>query len=93
MSARSTLVTRTVLVTVPVDVTLDESKFTPEFLEQFRQDFYDIDTIDGHAEHLAQMYARDVHGSREFIDGYGPTADMGIKMRTILDRIETEIER
>ena len=67
-----------------VEVDLDPSKFTPDFLEEFRLGFYDFTTIEEHAEHIAQLQARgviDLEATSEFIEGYGPSAEMGIAAR------------
>jgi hypothetical protein len=76
-----------VAVTQTVEITLDEKKFDAAFMEEFRQSFYSYDTIEEHAEHLAQLHARGVVEldcySPAFIEGYGNQRDMGIKARTI----------
>jgi hypothetical protein len=59
-----------------VEVSLDEAKFTPEFMAEFRRDFYDFATLAEHAEHLAQLASRDAVSS--FIEGYGLAKEMGI---------------
>lgn len=87
--------TKTVAVTQYVTVTIDESKFTPEFMEEFRGDFYPFDSINDHIEHLAQLTARCIisqtkHYPDEFIEGYGTAEDMGIET-SINDR-DNEIE-
>lgn len=82
-----------------VTVSLDETKFTPEFMEGFNSTIFDAGTIeDGaleeHGKHLAQMAARGVipdfvtarHG--EFIEGYGPSAEMGIAVRVLQEQTE-----
>lgn len=67
-------------VQVYLEVEVDETKFTPEFMSEFRESMYDFDTIDDHIEHLAQMYARGVFDAfTNFIEGYGAPDDMGIK--------------
>lgn len=81
---------KTVLVTLRIDVTVDESKFTPEFMQEFREGFFDANTIDEHREHLAQMHARGICDDDGFIEGYGPAQDMGIKFNHI--ETDTEIE-
>lgn len=77
----------TVEVTQLVEVELDESKFDEAFMEEFRQSFYQFDTIEEHAEHLAQIHARGVieldSYTPEFVEGYGPQNEMGIKAKTI----------
>lgn len=70
---------RTVSVTLLVDVEVDESKFTPVWLEEFRQYMFPFETIDEHIEHLASLEARGVLAN-DFIEGYGPRAEMGIKI-------------
>ena len=62
-----------------VKVTVDETKFTPQFMEEFRQSFYPFDTIDEHIRHLAQLFAREIADETDFIEGYGMPAEMGIK--------------
>jgi hypothetical protein len=66
-----------------VDVTLDESKFTETFMEEFRESFFPFFTIEDHREHLAILYARgEIDGwSDEFIEGYGPANEMGISFK------------
>jgi hypothetical protein len=81
----------TVEVTQIVTVTLDETKFTSEFMDEFRQSFFQFDTLEEHAEHLAQLAARGIAEPSkhcgEFIEGYGPSVDMGIT--TNVDLLET----
>lgn len=59
-----------------VEVTLKEDAFTPEFMSEFRQSFYNFTTLEEHSEHIAQMYARGLYDpiclNIEFIEGYGP---------------------
>lgn len=64
-----------------VKVTLDETKFTPEFMEEFRASFFPFEELTEHAEHIAQLAARDIFGGfpDEFIEGYGPANGMGIQ--------------
>lgn len=79
-------------VTQTVEVELDETKFDADFMQEFRDGFYDFDTIEEHAEHIAQLHARglfDGGSYDEFIEGYGPSQDMGIRARVV----GTEIER
>lgn len=75
-------VTKTAQVVFHVDVTVDPSKFTPEFMEEFRRDFYNFHTIDEHIEFLAQLYARGLADEwSQFVEGYGPPSDFGIEFR------------
>jgi hypothetical protein len=74
--------TFTVEVTQIITVTLDESKFDDTFMEEFRESFYQFDTLEEHAEHLAQLEARGlVNDYKPFIEGYGPAEEMGIKLK------------
>lgn len=66
-----------------VEVTLDESKFTPEFMDEFRASFFDFDTIEDHAKHIAQLYARGVVEGDDFIEGYGRPSEMGIRANAL----------
>lgn len=70
---------RTVEVRERVRVTVDESKFTPQFMESFRRVFYDFDSIEDHVKHIAQAYARGlINTSRDFLEGYGPLDQFGV---------------
>lgn len=62
-----------------VEVQLDESKFTEQFMAEFRREFYDYATIEQHARHLATLYTFGMVS--DFIEGYGDPADFGIKFR------------
>lgn len=73
--------TREIEITFCVPVSVDESKFTPEFMEEFRKNFYNFDSIDEHMEHLAQMAARGIINTPCFIEGYGNSEDMGIDVK------------
>lgn len=79
-----------VIVTMYVDVEVDETKFTEEFMQEFREAFYDFHTVDDHIEHLATLFARGLVYNGSFIEGYGETEDMGIKFKMI--DIDREIE-
>jgi hypothetical protein len=85
------MVKQTVLVTSEVDVTVDETKFTEEWMAEFRKSFYPFFTVQDHIEHLAQLYARGVIDGfdKEFVEGYGPLKEMGITFE--YGPIETEI--
>lgn len=74
---------RRVEVTQVVAVTVDEEKFTPEFMAQFQMMMFPFDSIDDHLTHLAQLYARGIVDEGSFIEGYGPAEEMGIKFESI----------
>lgn len=81
------MVTKTVAVTMTIHVTVDERKFTPEFMAEFKESFYNFVSLDDHLEHLAQLHARGEDSA--FIEGYGNAADMGIAFE--LEAVEMEI--
>jgi hypothetical protein len=73
------MLTKTVQVTFLIKVTVDETKFTDEFMEDFRRDFYPFDDIDDHIRHLGQLAVREyMESDNAFIEGYGRVCDMGI---------------
>lgn len=72
-----------------VDVTLDETKFTEEWMAEFRSSFYPLTTVEDHAEHLAQLCARGlVDNYTSFIEGYGPPSEFGIEFAIVDSEIE-----
>lgn len=81
-------------VTQRIEVTIDETKFNEAFLSEFRDSFYDFHSTDDHIKHLAQMTARGImngFSSSEFVDGYGPIGEMGIKTSVVPYYQEEEI--
>lgn len=72
-----------------VEVIVDETKFTEEFMEEFRgyidDSFYELHD---HIEHLGWLYAAGRVNDNDFIEGYGPAKEFGIKFREIQDDIE-----
>ena len=62
-------------------VEVDETKFTPEFFAEFSSFMWHMDTVEEAVEHLADLFARGlIRGDAdEFIEGYGPAKDMGIR--------------
>lgn len=49
-------------------IEMDEKKFNQKWIEDFQKVYYDFDTLEEHAEHIAQHRAR---FTQEFIEGYG----------------------
>ena len=75
------------------DVKVDESKFTEQFMADFRKSFYEFYTIDDHIKHLAQLYARGlVTPFTRFIEGYGAPEDFGLTF-TEVDQEEDIVNR
>jgi hypothetical protein len=82
-------VKRTVIVTHEIEVTVDETKFTPEWLAEWRESYYRFWTVEDHIRHIGQLAARGML-NETFTEGYGPLADMGIEARVV--SLEVEIE-
>lgn len=71
-----------------VEVTLDETKFTPDFMTAFRASVYPFHDLDTHAEHLAALHARGVYDlelGNGFVEGYGLRDSFGISAIVIDD--------
>ena len=75
--------TRTVTVTQEIEVKVDESKFTPEFLEAFKRHFFPLNDIDDHIKFIAESHARGIVGNfkSDFLEGYGRLDDFGISVK------------
>lgn len=65
-----------------VNVELKQDAFTHDFMKDFRKDFYPFFTLDEHAQHIAQLVAREVideiegrRGAEQFVEGYGPIGE------------------
>lgn len=50
------------------EIEFDEEVYNEEFIEDFKKGFYDFDSLEEHAEHIAQHRAR---FQQKFIEGYG----------------------
>lgn len=75
------MITKTIIVSQEIEVTIDETKFTPEFMQEFRDHMYDFHDIADHMEHLAILYATGVVDEvPSFVEGYGDIDEMGIEM-------------
>lgn len=85
----------TIKVVRLIEVTVDESKFTPEFMGEFRRHFYpSFHTISDHADHLAALYASGVIHDLDpdpFVEGYGRLSEFGVEFREL--NTETEAVR
>jgi hypothetical protein len=75
------------IVSIEVEVEIDDAKFDEAFMTEFRESFYPFYTVKQHVEHIAQLEARGL--LEDFTEGYGPNKDMGIKART--DDWEVEV--
>lgn len=87
------MITKTVVVTQRVRVTVDETKFDADFMSEFRSTHYDFRTLDDHVAHLGQLFARGIVPERTdcFIEGYGNAREMGIRFEVENRSTETEI--
>ncbi len=71
--------TKTLRVNQEIKITVDESKFTPEFNKSFSEVFHLKENTDDHIKYIAELYGRGVITSdREFVEGYGILRDFGI---------------
>lgn len=73
-----------------VIVEVDETKFTEQFMQEFRQSFFPFCTLEEHIGHLGQLAARGMFRD-DFVEGYGPPADMGIKVSDPDDLFDYEV--
>ena len=63
-----------------ITISVDESKFTPEFMKSFSEHIQELDSIKEHLEYLVEMYARGIVSSPgDFLEGYGELRDFGVK--------------
>ena len=53
-----------------VNIKVDESQFTDEFMREFRRSFYEFYTAQDHIEHLAWIVSQS-GGVPRLIEGYG----------------------
>lgn len=78
-------------VTQVVRVTLDETKFDEAFMAEFRDGFFNFDTLEQHAEHIGRLYALGLielgWERTDFIEGYGHAHEMGIKAETVSEDV------
>lgn len=82
----------TVIVEQEVTVELDETKFDEAFMQEFQAGFYPFTDLRDHAEHIAQLQARGIIDADkyagDFIEGYGPSKEMGIVASSTVDNIQ-----
>jgi hypothetical protein len=72
------MITREVEVTQIVRVTVDETKFTPEFLADFAKAITNYDSVEEHICYLARMHVRAEIESDSRLEGYGLLHDFGV---------------
>ena len=67
-------------VNTEIEVTVDETKFTDEFLEEFNTTMFQCDEVEDHMRHIAELAGTGQIGIfDDFLEGYGPLEDFGIK--------------
>ena len=75
-----------------VEVVIDDEFINDEFIEEYRKHFSDLDSIEEHAEHIAQMKTRQTFSyvrtnqsyiPKEFYEGYGILSDIGCDVTEI----------
>lgn len=60
-----------VAVTKLMEVEFDETKFTKEFIEEFKGFMYPFNDVDDHIKFLAELEASGRIGYDKFVEGYG----------------------
>jgi hypothetical protein len=76
---------RKVNVIQVVEVEVDESKFTDEFLSEWQETFYPFTSVNDHILHIAQLEARSFLD--DFTEGYGKIEEFGISAK-VVDQVE-----
>lgn len=76
-------VTHTVQFTTELKVTVDESKFTEEFMEEYRKHFFPYFDVEDHVKHIARLAAIGDIDENSFIEGYGFAKDFGISFEVV----------
>lgn len=83
------MTTKVIIVTQHIKVTVDETKFTPTFMENFTRHFHPCEDVEAHMRHIATSYARGIiDSSSQFLEGYGELTNFGVKLK----REDTEAE-
>ena len=75
--------TKEVEIRQTIQVTVDESKFTPEFMQSFRDSFFDFDSIEEHIEHLGRLHAGNFIDVSSFVEGYGYIREFGVNFEVV----------
>lgn len=69
------------------EIEFDENVLNGEWMEEFKKHFFDYDSLEEHAEHIAQHRAR---FQQKFIEGYGVPL---IKGKVSYSTDESDVER
>lgn len=90
-------------VTRSVEIEVDDEIIDQEFMDDFKEHFFDLETIEEHVEHIAEVYVRGTFqysplprgmvGMKPFIEGYGLLYETNGITLTDKDQIEyTNVE-
>jgi len=84
------MVKAVVTVTKTVEITIDATKMTPKFFQEFNECIDDFgEDIDLHFMHLARMHVLGQVDDDDFLEGYGNLrSDMGIEFK----ETDTDVE-
>lgn len=74
-----------------IEVEMDAAKFDDKFMKEFRETMYPFKSLNEHACHIAQLFARGLITDNDFIEGYGLAKDMGIKLESVPGSQEEEV--
>lgn len=80
------MISKTVTVIKEIKVTVDETKFDAAFFRQFDESMFCLgEDMDEHMKNLAEKFVNgDAEGwEDDFLEGYGPLKDMGVKFKEI----------
>ena len=80
--------TKEVEIRQTVQVTVDESKFTPEFMQSFRDSFFDLYSVEDHIEHLGYLHAGNFIDQSSFVEGYGYISEFGVEFEDMDYEVE-----
>ena len=74
--------TKTITVTQEITVTVDESRFTPEFMASYSKHFHECEAVENHMQYIAKCCALGIIASKgDFLEGYGKLDDFGIRFK------------
>jgi hypothetical protein len=83
------MITKDVQITHVVRVTVDETKFTKEFLAEFQSYMFQFRDVNKHIEHLGYLFAVNLLDEySSFVEGYGRPSDFGMKFEHVVHDVE-----
>lgn len=84
--------TSNIIVHQNFEITLDESKFTPEFIKVFKESFYNLNTFKEHRDNIAKAYSMGfIRYPNYFFEGYGNLEkSFGFKIKTLDTWVEED---